>query len=272
MKTINDLFRLDGKTAIVTGAAQGIGPACAEALAQAGANVVLTDILEEMGRETAEAIRSAGFKAEFLTQDVTDETRWQAVVAHTIERFGGLDVLVNNAGVEFVHFIPDLTLETWRKIQTVNTEGVFLGTKHAMIAMKPGGAAGKGGSIVNLSSDAGLMGTPGFSAYCASKGAVRIFSKAAASEGGAAGIRVNSVHPGMIRTAMGDRAFAGMARIAGLGDDSAQVETLFTTLRCPLGRVGTTREVAAAVLYLASEASSYVTASELVVDGGSFGC
>lgn len=269
-KTI-DLFRLDGKVALVTGAAQGIGAACAEALAQAGAKVMLTDVLEGMGKGTAAAIRSAGYEAEFQVQDVTDEAQWQTTVAATIARFGGLDVLVNNAGIEFVYFVTDTTLDTWRKIQAVNAEGVFLGTKHAMIAMRPGGAAGKGGSIINLSSDAGLMGTPGFSAYCASKGSVRLFSKAAAAEGGAVGIRVNSVHPGFVRTEMGKRAIQGIADMA-TGGDWNQAETLFTTLRCPLGRLGTTQDVAAGVLYLASDASSYVTASELVIDGGSFGC
>jgi len=270
METTNDIFGLRGKTALVTGASQGIGAACAEILAQAGAKVMLTDILEEQGRQTADAIRSTGAEAEFRAQDVTDEAQWEATVAATIERFGGLDVLVNNAGIEIVHFITDMPLETWRKVQRVNVEGVFLGTKNAMLAMRPGGPAGKGGSIVNISSLAGMTGTPLFSAYCASKGAVRTFSKAAAAEGGALGIRVNSVHPGFIRTKMGRAAISHIADLA-FGGDSGQVEALFTTARCPLGRLGEPRDVAAPVLFLASDLSRYVTAMELIVDGGTFG-
>ena len=270
MKTVNDIFGLEGKTALVTGAAQGIGAACAEALAREGAKVMLTDILEEQGQQTAAAIRLTGAEAEFLRHDVTDEAQWESTVAATIERFGGLDVVVNNAGIEIVHLIMDLPLETWRKIQKVNVEGVFLGTKHAMLAMRPGGKAGKGGSIINMSSLAGITGSAMFSAYCASKGAVRTFSKAAAAEGGALGIRVNSVHPGFVRTEMGKAAISHYADIA-FGGDSAQVEAFFTTTRCPLGRLGEPWDVAAPVLFLASDLSRYVTGTELIVDGGTHG-
>jgi 3alpha(or 20beta)-hydroxysteroid dehydrogenase len=261
-------YRLDGKAALVSGAARGIGAEIAIAFAQAGAAVLITDVLEDAGRSTVEAIRKSGAKAEFLKHDVTDERQWEAAVAEAIRKFGRLDAVVNNAGIEKMARIAECTVEDFRQIQEVNVTGVFLGLKHGIRAMAPGGASGKGGSIINLSSVAGLRGFTALGAYCASKGAVRLLTKAAAVECAQLklGVRVNSIHPGVIWTKMGEQ-FLDHVVAQKLAPDRASAETAFKE-RTPIGWFGEVSDIGAAALYLASDASKYVTGAELVVDGG----
>ena len=260
-------FRLDGKVALISGAARGIGAAVAEALAGAGAAVMITDVLDDVGRKTVEKIRKAGGKAEFHKHDVTVEAQWEAAVAATVKQLGGLDVLVNNAGIETAALLTQCTLEDFKRVQDVNVNGVFLGVKHAVRAMAPGGAAGKGGSIVNLSSVAGLIGTTGHISYHASKGAVRLLSKAAAVECAqlGTGIRVNSIHPAIVQTEMGTN-FIKHAVDLGLAPDFATAEAAFKAGHL-LG-FGAPADVANAVIYLASDAARWITGTELVLDGG----
>jgi NAD(P)-dependent dehydrogenase (short-subunit alcohol dehydrogenase family) len=249
--------RVKGKVAIVTGAASGLGKATALLLAREGAKIVVSDINEADGKEVVKEIKREGGEAIFVKHDVTSESDWQNVIGKTVTEFGKLDILVNNAGVMLIKELEKMSLEEWRGLMSVNLDGVFLGTKHAIEAMKKTG----GGSIVNMSSAAGIVGTvDNTSAYCASKGAVRLFTKAAALECSKAGrgynIRVNSVHPGVIETPM----TAPMLKEAALGKNMEQVQ--------PIGYLGKPIDVAYAVLYLASDESRLSTGSELVVDGG----
>ena len=198
-------FRLDGKVALVTGAARGIGAEIAIALAAMGAKVLVTDVAEDGGRGTAETIVANGGMASAMRHDVTVEGEWELVIAEAVKRFGGLDVLVNNAGIETAALVSQFTVEAFRRTMDVNVTGVFLGVKHAVRAMSPGGAAGRGGSIINMSSVAGIIGTLAHTAYNTSKGAVRLLTKATAVECAQLGngIRVNSIHPAIIATKMG---------------------------------------------------------------------
>ncbi len=260
-------FTLEEKVALVSGAASGIGAACAQSLADAGAAVLVTDVQETAGKEVAGAIEGAGGRAAFMPLDVTDEAQWQEAVAAAVERFGGLDVLVNNAGMEIYSPVHETTLEDWRRLQAVNVDGVFLGTKHGIRAMMPGGASGRGGSIVNISSVAGHIGFPGLGAYCASKGAVALFTKAAALECGrdGLGVRVNSVHPGIVETPL----VAGLVgRLEGTeyGETVEEVMANITLLH-PVGRLGKPVDVARVVCFLASDAAAWVSGSGYVVDG-----
>jgi NAD(P)-dependent dehydrogenase (short-subunit alcohol dehydrogenase family) len=242
--------------AIVTGAGSGLGRAAALMLAREGARVVVTDVDEETGRDTADTIIQSGSEAMFIRQDVSSEAAWKDVVASTVRRFGKLDILVNNAGVLFASSIEETSLERWRSLMSVNCDGVFLGTKHAIAAMKK-----DGGSIINLSSVAGIVGLPNLGAYNASKGAVRLFTKAAALECAKDGgrVRVNSIHPGGIWTPMLEQ-FIGKQ-----GESTA--ETAAAAMH-PVGHAGEPDDIAYAVLYLASDESKFVTGTELVVDGG----
>ena len=262
-------LRLDGKVALVTGAARGIGAACARTLGAAGAAVLVTDVLDDAGRTTAAALADAGIQTAFAHHDVCDEASWQAAVAEALARFGGLDVLVNNAGIEVLRPIVDTTLEEWRRVQSVNVDGVFLGCKHALAAMRPGGAAGRGGAIVNLSSIAGLVGTPGLTAYCASKGAVRLLTKAAAVESGrfGYGVRINSVHPGLIDTPMLQNLFRESAAL-GLAASEAESSAMAYAQQAMHELRAVPQDIANVVLFLASDAARYVTGAEWVADGG----
>lgn len=261
-------FSMDRKVALVTGGANGLGAEISIALAQAGAQVLVTDIADAGGRRTVEAIRKGGGTAECLVQDVASEDQWEQTIEYVVRVFGGLDVVVNNAGVEIAGLISTCTLDTFRRVQTVNVEGVFLGCKHGVCAMSPGGAAGRGGSIVNISSGAGIFGAVALGAYGASKGAVRALSKHAAVECARlrTGIRVNSIHPGLVETDMGFKVLDDMVSL-GLASsrDSAQAALLSMH---PMGQLGQPRDVACGVLYLASDASRWVTGSELIIDGG----
>jgi 3(or 17)beta-hydroxysteroid dehydrogenase len=249
--------RVKGKIAIITGGASGIGKATASLLAKEGAKVVIADINEANGKKVAEEIKGEGGQALFVKHDVTSEGDWSGLMEKTLAEFGKLDILVNNAGVIFAKKIEDMPLEEWRWLMSINLDGVFLGTKYAIGAMKKSG----GGSIINLSSMAGIVGTiDDTSAYCASKGAVRLFTKAAALECSKAGhnynIRVNSVHPGLTETP--------------LSEPMLRDEALRKSIegRHPIGFLGKPIDIAYAILYLASDESKFATGSELVVDGG----
>ncbi|MBV8063523.1 MAG: glucose 1-dehydrogenase [Nevskia sp.] len=261
-------FRLDGKAALVSGAARGIGAAIAEALARAGASVLVSDVLEQPGQETVERIRRAGGAAAFCKHDVTDEAQWQAAIAAAEKTFGPLEVLVNNAGIETAALLSQCEVSDFRRVMEVNVTGVFLGLKHAVRAMSPGGSSGRSGAIVNLSSVAGLVGTTGHIAYHTSKGAVRLMTKAAAVECAqlGTGIRVNSVHPAIVNTEMGVNFIQHFVDLK-LAPDYATAEAAIKAAHL-LGGFGETADVANAVLYLASPASKWVTGTELVLDGG----
>jgi NAD(P)-dependent dehydrogenase (short-subunit alcohol dehydrogenase family) len=249
---------LEGRVCIVTGAGSGIGAACAERLARAGASVLVTDIAAGPLADIASGIRASGGTVAEAVQDVASETRWSEIVTLALERFGRLDVLVNNAGYGRFTDIADTSLADWHAMMSVNCDGVFLGIKAAMPAMRRSG----GGSIVNISSVLGLVGTAGTSCYSAGKGAIRLLSKTAAVEFAQRGynIRVNSVHPGYVETP------AVAAALDRSGDGAAMLSALVALH--PLGRLAQASEIADAVLFLASDASSFVTGSELVVDGG----
>lgn len=255
--------RVDNKVALVTGAAKGIGRECSLLLAREGAAVVLTDVDEPGGTDVAREIAAAGGRALFLQHDVTDEAQWEQVFRRAVQHFGAVHIVVNNAGLGIAANAEDETLEAWRRLMAVNLDGVFLGTKHAIRTLKAfTGAPGGGGSIVNISSIEGMVADPNLAAYNASKGGVRIFSKSAALHCAQAGyrIRVNSVHPGYIWTPM------VAAHLATLGDVEAGRGAIASMH--PVGRMGEPIDVAYGVLYLASDESSFVTGSELVIDGG----
>ena len=246
-------MRLAGKVALISGGARGMGESAARLFVREGARVVIGDILEAEGRAVEADIKAKGGEALFVRLDVTDEGDWQRAVARAIERFGKLDILVNNAGVGAVSRIEDTTVKDWDHVMDVNAKGVFLGTRAAIPAMRRAG----GGSIVNMSSQLGLVGTDNNSPqYQASKGAVRLLTKTTAIQYAREGIRANSVHPGPIMTAMTERRRA----------DPEHYGKMLS--RIPLGRFGEPDEVAYGMLYLASDESSFVTGSELVIDGG----
>ncbi|WP_454917010.1 glucose 1-dehydrogenase [Xanthobacter sediminis] len=249
--------RVSGKVAIVTGAAKGIGEATARLLALEGASVVVTDLDAAGGEAVVKQIGAAGGKALFLHQDVTSERGWIETIAATVKAFGSLSILVNNAGVAFPGTVEDTTLDAWRKLMAVNLDAVFLGTKHAIGAMKE-----KGGSIINLSSIEGLVGDPNLAAYNASKGAVRLLTKSAALHCARSGygVRVNSVHPGFIWTPMVE------GYLGHFGDVQEGREA--TGKLHPVGHLGEPQDIAAGILYLASDESKFMTGAELVIDGG----
>jgi NAD(P)-dependent dehydrogenase (short-subunit alcohol dehydrogenase family) len=254
-------FRLAGRVALVTGAARGLGAAIAEALIAAGAKVMLSDVLDTEGKATAQRLSPDGREAAFRVHNVTDEQAWQQTVAATVEQFGALDILVNNAGIETAALITQCTVEDFRQLMEVNVTGVFLGMKHAIPVIKPGGA------IINLSSVAGMIGTTGHIAYHASKGAVRSMTKAAAIECAqlGTGIRVNSLHPGIVQTDMGTNFIQHFVDLQ-LAPDYATAEAGIKALH-PMG-FGEVSDIASAVIYLASDAARWVNGSELVIDGG----
>lgn len=243
------MSNLNGKVALITGAARGQGAAEARLFAQRGAKVMLCDILDDEGQAVAAEI---GANAAYLRLDVTSEASWQAAVKAAVSKFGKLNVLVNNAGIVKVTDLADCPLEEYMQVIQVNQIGVFLGMKTVVPAMKQAG----GGSIVNISSIDGLIGMTGGTAYCASKFAVRGMTKVAALELGKDGIRVNSIHPGGILTPM----------ITGAGLDAQTAGEIFG--RVPLQRIGQPEEIATLAAYLASDDASYSTGSEFIADGG----
>ena len=237
---------LRGKTALVTGAASGIGRASADRLVAAGARVVYADIQAVEG-------------VEYSPLDVTSEAQWEALIG----RMDRIDILVNNAGIAIGRPVTEMTADEWHRVLAVNLDGVFFGTKHAVRAMR---RAKRGGAIINISSAAGLVGTPGASAYSASKGGVRLFTKAVALECAGDDIRVNSIHPGAVRTPIWEKGEQWQAFVAKAGGvDAAFAQIANAT---PMRRMAEPSEIAEAVLYLASDGARFMTGSELVIDGG----
>lgn len=248
--------RLAGKVALVTGGASGLGAESARRLAREGAKVMLTDVTAEAGQAVTDEILAAGGTAAFMTHDVVDEARWIEVVAETKSRFGRLDILVNSAGIGGGEPLLEATLEGWRRVTGVNLDGTFLGVRHAAPLMVAAGA----GSIINISSILGKVGLPGAASYCASKGGVALFTKAAALELAPLGVRVNSVHPGFIETPM------VMNALRESENENERRDMIVS--RHAMLRLGVPREIADAIVFLASDESSFMTGSEMVVDGG----
>lgn len=255
------MARVRGKVAFVTGGAVGLGAATAMMLAREGAKVVVTDIQDAPGQAVADGIIAAGGEAIYLHHDVADERAWEEALQRTVGRFGRLDVLVNNAGIGVGCAPEEQTLEDWRRLMSINLDGVFLGTKQAIRTMKARPPE-TGGSIINLSSIEGLVGDPNLGAYNASKGGVRLYTKSVALYCAKAGlnIRVNSVHPGYIWTPMVENYLR----------ESGDVEAGRKALDAlhPIGHVGDPDDIAYGVLYLASDEAKFVTGAELVIDGG----
>jgi len=261
--------RMDGKVALLSGAARGIGAETARLMAKAGASVAIGDVLDERGRETVRRLEAAGAQAIYLHLDVTSEEDWSSAVARTVARFGGLDALVNNAGIFLGKGLEEASVAEWHRLCAVNLTGVVLGTKLALPALRERAKASKHGSaIVNLSSIAGMVGSQMDPLYSMTKGGVTTFTKATALEFARKGyrIRVNSIHPGVIDTDMGMQTLATRARNLGTNDlEAARKQTLVAH---PIGRLGTVEDIARGILFLASDDACFMTGSGLVVDGG----
>jgi NAD(P)-dependent dehydrogenase (short-subunit alcohol dehydrogenase family) len=255
------MAQLAGKVAVVTGGASGIGEACSETLAREGAAVLVTDIDDALGQAVVERIAAEGGKAAYLHHDVRDEAAWPGVIAEAEKRFGRLDIMVANAGIGIMAPIETMTLADWQKQQAINLDGVFLSVKHAIPALRKAG----GGSIVLMSSVAGLRGAPGLAAYSATKGGVRLLAKSVALEHAADKIRCNSVHPGIIATPIWGKIPTGAQ---GNRRNAPIDPTERAAVAVPLTRVGEAQDIANGVLFLCTDAASYVTGQELVIDGG----
>ena len=254
--------RVAGKVAIVTGAASGIGRSCAQRLAEEGAKVLVSDIDVPQGEQTVADIVASGGEAMFRQHDVTSEAGWVDVVEQAVAHYGGLNILVNNAGIGIGGSIVEMSLDDWQRQQAINLDGVFLGVKYAIPAMREAGQ----GSIINMSSVAGLKGASNLAAYNATKGGVRLFTKGVALECAQQrwGVRVNSVHPGIIDTPIWSKVNPDMLEE---GENTIDVATMAAT-SVPNGQLGVPLDIANGVLYLASDESQYVTGTELVIDGG----
>lgn len=261
--------RLDGKVALISGAARGIGGETAKLMAKAGAKVVIGDILHERAKETTQEIIAAGGQALFVPLDVTSEAAWSNAVNATTKQFGKLDILVNNAGMFLGRDFMDASLEEWSKLVAINMTGVFLGTKLCAPALKEAGDASKHGSaIVNLASVAGLVGSQLDPLYSMTKGGVTLFTKSTALAFGRRGwkIRVNSIHPGVIETDMGAQTFVTRAQTLGTNDvEGARQASLKMH---PIGRLGVAEDIANGIVFLASDDAGFMTGSGMVVDGG----
>ena len=245
-------MRLNNKAVLISGGARGMGAVEARLFCSEGASVIIGDILEDEGRKIEAEINESGGVCIFVRLDVRSENDWVAAVNLAVERFGKLDVLINNAGIFPMESVEETTVESWDRVMDVNAKGVFLGTKAVIPAMRTSG----GGSIINLSSIAGLVGSAYSASYNATKGAVRLLTKSTAIQYAKEGIRANSIHPGLIDTLMASEL---------LSDPDLQVKRMAAT---PMGRTGTAEEVAYGALFLASDESSFMTGSELVIDGG----
>jgi NAD(P)-dependent dehydrogenase (short-subunit alcohol dehydrogenase family) len=257
-------YDLSGRVALVTGAAQGLGEGMAKALAAAGAKVMVAD-LQDSGADVAKAL---GDGHAFVRHDVTDDASWESTISATVDQLGGLDILVNNAGIEITQLVTELDADKVRRMLEVNVLGTALGLKHGLRAMRPDGPAGKGGSIVNVASVAATIAFPGIAVYSATKSAVDRLTRVAAMEAGKLGygVRVNCIYPGLVPTPMG----AGLAQdVADIGlFESPEAAVGAVVELTPAGRMGTVEDMADAVVFLASDASRFVTGAGLPVDGG----
>jgi NAD(P)-dependent dehydrogenase (short-subunit alcohol dehydrogenase family) len=263
-----DQFGLAGRKALVTGGARGIGAAIAEALSKAGAAVVIADLLDDLGRQTAGRLAGGGAKAGFVHLDVTDEPQWERAVPSVIQQIGGFDILINNAGIEVSALIADIEIEDLRRMLDVNIVGTLLGMKHAFRAMRPGGAAGKGGSIVNISSVAATIAFPAIAGYSGTKSAVDRMTRVAAVEAGKLGygVRVNCIYPGLIPTEMGVKLAQDVVSLGLFPNVDAAIANVVGLT--PLGRLAEVQDVADAAVFLASDASKFITGSGIPVEGG----
>jgi NAD(P)-dependent dehydrogenase (short-subunit alcohol dehydrogenase family) len=262
------VFDCAGRKALVTGGARGLGAGIAEALTRCGAAVVIGDVREDLGQDTAELMRKSGATAEFVPLDVTDETSWDQAIAATISELGGLDIVINNAGVEISSLVIDLDPADVMRMLEVNVLGTALGVKHAFRAMRPGGPAGQGGAVVNVASVAATIAFPGIAGYSATKSAVDRLTRVAAMESGKLGygVRVNCVYPGLIPTEMGNQLAQDMVTL-GLFPNVEECVGAVVGLT-PHGRLGEVAEVADAVVFLASDGARFITGAGLPIDGG----
>ncbi|MBR2816193.1 MAG: SDR family oxidoreductase [Reyranella sp.] len=260
--------RLEGRCALVTGGARGIGASIAEALAQAGASVMIGDILGDLGKQTAASLGKSGAKSGFVALDVTDDAQWEKAAAATVATLGGFDILINNAGIEITSLVVDVKAEDLRRMCDVNIVGTALGMKHAFRAMRPGGAAGKGGAVINIASVAATIAFPSIAGYSGTKSAVDRMTRVAAMEAGKLGygVRVNCIYPGLIPTDMGMQLAGDIVRLGLAPDANAAVGSVIE--RTPLGRLAEVGDIADAAVFLASNDARFVTGIGLPVDGG----
>lgn len=261
-------FDLAGRKALVTGGARGLGEGMARALAAAGAAVMIGDILTAPGKDVAGQLASGGAKAGFVKLDVTQEADWQAAVQATIATLGGFDILINNAGIEVTALVADIDPESLRRMLDVNIVGTALGLKHAFRAMRPGGAAGQGGAVVNIASVAATIAFPAIAGYSATKSAVDRLTRVAAMESGKLGygVRVNCVYPGLVPTEMGMKLANDVVAAGLFPSPEAAVGAIIE--QTPAGRLGEVADMADAVAFLCSDAARFITGAGLPVDGG----
>ncbi|MEU4841340.1 SDR family NAD(P)-dependent oxidoreductase [Nocardia testacea] len=261
-------YDLGGRAALVTGGARGLGAGMAQALTEAGAAVAIADIDADGGATMVEKLRAQGSRAEFVSLDVTDDSAWERAVTTTVGALGGLDIVVNNAGVEVTSLLVDLDPDRARTMLDVNLLGTALGIKHAFRAMRPGGAAGRGGAVVNIASVAATIAFPGISVYSATKSGIDRLTRVAAAESGKLGygVRVNSIYPALTPTAMGNKLAVDCAELGLFPSPEAAAQAVAELT--PLGRLGQVDDMADAVVFLASDAAKFITGAGLPVDGG----
>jgi len=261
-------FDLTGRKALVTGGARGLGEGMAQALAAAGASVMIGDVLTSLGRDAVGKLTASGAKAGFVKLDVTQEEDWLAAVKATIDTLGGFDILINNAGIEVTALVTDIDPAELRKMLDVNIVGTALGMKHAFRAMRPGGAAGKGGAVVNISSVAATIAFPAIAGYSATKSAVDRLTRVGAMEAGKLGygVRVNCIYPGLVPTEMGMKLAADVVAAGLFASPEAAVGAIIE--QTPSGRLGEVSDMADAVVFLCSDAARFITGAGLPVDGG----
>ena len=261
-------FDLTGRKALVTGGARGLGEGMAQALAAAGASVMIGDVLTALGRDAVGKLSAGGAKAGFVKLDVTQEDDWLAAVKATVDTLGGFDILINNAGIEVTALVADVDPVELRRMLDVNIVGTALGLKHAFRAMRPGGTAGKGGAVVNISSVAATIAFPAIAGYSATKSAVDRLTRVAAMEAGKLGygVRVNCIYPGLVPTEMGMKLAADVVAAGLFASPEAAVGAIIE--QTPAGRLGEVADMADAVVFLCSDASRFITGAGLPVDGG----
>jgi 3alpha(or 20beta)-hydroxysteroid dehydrogenase len=259
---------LSGKRALVTGGARGLGAGMAQALAEAGAAVMIADVMDDLGRETAETIAKTGATASFVHLDITDDQAWPGAIASTVDELGGLEIVVNNAGIEISALLVDLDAAELSRMLQVNVVGTALGIKHAFLAMRPGGVAGNGGCVINVSSVAATIAFPGIGGYSASKSAVDRLTRVSAMEAGKLGygVRVNCIYPGLVATEMGVKLAVDVSAMGLFSDPNAAVAGVIE--QTPLGRLGEVADMADVVVFLASDSARFITGAGIPVDGG----